>query len=198
MHGPFIVAQRAKGLLQDLARVNSPQRVDLTGWSMPQVPHKRPQVVKVGILESRISSGIRMRSRTRREPGENRIVTARQRLKRHGRVRRSVCRWAKVGTRPPGPKTSKCRVWLGCLTQHITQGTRRRWKRVKLSPSKCREYMNALALNSPPAGPVSVHHLSRSRCSDRVALLRRFVCLALSAPSAHAPEIDSGPYRHSR
>jgi hypothetical protein len=36
MYGPFIVAQRARGLLQDLTRVISPQRVDLARWSMPR------------------------------------------------------------------------------------------------------------------------------------------------------------------
>jgi hypothetical protein len=51
MHGPFIVAQQARGLLQDLTRVISPQQLDVAGWSMPQASHERPrnpQVVKVG------------------------------------------------------------------------------------------------------------------------------------------------------
>lgn len=67
MHGPFVVAQRTRGLLQDLTRVISPQRVDLAGWRLGQEPHEHPQVIKIGRQESRFSSGIQKRAEARRE-----------------------------------------------------------------------------------------------------------------------------------
>lgn len=153
MHGPFIVAQQARGLLQDLTRVISPQRVDLAEWSMPQVRHERPLVIKVGSVESRISSSIQMRSMAGREQDSSRTAAVEGGKVAFGEVFAGGPELELALRARKRQMQGLVRVLYAAVLSRAQGGAE---KRVKQSPSKSRVYLDVFTVKSTAAGFVSV------------------------------------------